>query len=91
MKKSRFTKEQYQGSKAPGNGLESLINSCLAAYNLQRCHDPGIPKIGTTLAEYTSARAIEHMAMEVTRFDGVRRLKKQVREVLAEIITQEAA
>jgi hypothetical protein len=87
--RQRTRKQKERMGKSPGNILSRAI-----------CHYPrgmlskSIKRAGSlkpTVAEYTSIQAVDHMAMELTRFDGVSRLKKQVREALAEVITQEAA
>lgn len=71
--------------------FESHINFCLAAYNLQRCHDPGLPKPGTTVTEYTAVQKIKDVSACLNQFNGVSRFKKAANEALAAITLSEAA
>ncbi|WP_324959869.1 transposase [Oligoflexus sp.] len=71
--------------------VETHINFCLAAYNLQRCHDPGLPKPGTTVTEYATVYKIKEASLYLNQFNGVSRFKKAANEALAAITQGEAA
>lgn len=71
--------------------FEAHVNFCLAAYNLQRCNESGIPKPGTSIAEYIGVRKLQDGAQCLNQFNGVQRFKKAVSEALAEMTSTKAA
>ncbi|WP_176736376.1 transposase [Oligoflexus tunisiensis] len=71
--------------------FEAHINFCLTAYNLQRCNEAGIPRPGTTVAEFVGVQKLCDGARSLNQVHGVQRLKKAANEALAEITTWKAA
>ena len=71
--------------------VETHINFCLAAYNLQRCPDLALPRPGTTVTEYTAVTKIKEASGYLNQFNGVSRFKKAANEALAAITQLEAA
>lgn len=71
--------------------FEAHINFCLTAYNLQRCREVGIPRPGTTVAEFVGVQKLQDGARSLNQFHGVQRLKKAANEAFAEITNRKAA
>jgi len=71
--------------------FEAHVNFCLAAYNLQRCNESGIPKPGTTITEYVGVRKLQDGARYLTQFNGVQRFKNAASEAFAEMTITKAA
>jgi hypothetical protein len=61
------------------------------ADNVQRCHDRGLPKPGTTVTEYTVVQKIKDASAWLNQFNGVSRFKKAANEALSAITLSEAA
>jgi hypothetical protein len=71
--------------------FEAHVNFCLAAYNLERCNETGIPKPGTAITEYIGVRKMQGGAQSLNRFNGVQRFKNPANEAFAEIMITKAA
>lgn len=71
--------------------FEAHVNLCLTAYNLQRCEEAGIPKPGTTFADYVGVKKIQEASAVLTRFGGRASLKRQAAAAAREIFGREAA
>ncbi len=71
--------------------FEAHVNFCLAAYNLQRCDESGIPKPGTSITEYIGVRKLQDGAQTINQFNGVQRFKRAASEALAEMTTRNVA
>ena len=71
--------------------FEAHVNFCLAAYNLQRCNESGIPRPGISIAEYVGVRKLQDGAHTLNQFSGVQRFKKAASEALGEIVITKAA
>lgn len=71
--------------------FEAHINFCLMAYNLKRCHEPDIPKPGTSIAEYIGVQRLQEGVLSLNRFGGVRCFKQAASEALEKITMTKAA
>ncbi|MDQ3230342.1 MAG: transposase [Pseudobdellovibrionaceae bacterium] len=71
--------------------FEAHVNLCLAAYNLQRCNECGIPKPGTSIIEYIGVRKLQDGAQTINQFNGVQRFKRAASEALAEMTIRKVA